>query len=583
LPNPSRLTSLPEDFDVTLLGDDSGLPSGPLAALRELVWRRCESDPKFFLRHFWNIIDPSSFGWTLFNLRDYQVEDADWLHDMMGRKRARGIMVKARQLGVTTLAAAMAFWDVYFHPRHPWLLASQGESEAIGTLAERIRAPYDQLPIWMRERGPELLDQNSERLTFSNGSSILSIPATSKAGRSKTVFGVIFDEAAFVQDAEGLFAALDPLTYGPMLMVSTAQGMGNFFHQIWVDGQLPDSGWEARFRPWSAVPDRTQKWYETEKRKYRGREAAWFQEYPATPEESFSKTGRAALPVDLMRTEQDWCDPDFKVNLDLGWGEDDWRSYLSEGEEADNELWVWEKPLVERDETTNKLLRPPNYIVSADIAEGLEHGDRTSIVVYNANTMEEAAAYRGHWPIEDLGELLDRIGRWYHTALILPERNNQGILPIDHLRRHHEYPRMYRVGPLASIPRGDRTPRYGWVTNRATKPLIVHEFIKALRNGHIALHDQRLLEEAQTFISDGKGGFAASGSNYDDHVMGHLIGWKGVLEVGQYPIVWEDHGPRPITFGDLMDLDERDEGAHPMSVPIGGSAPKKGVKSFTWM
>jgi hypothetical protein len=590
-----RLTELPDDFDLQLIGDDSRLPSGELSVLRELAFRRAARDPIWFLESFWHVMDPDTFEWVLFKLRDYQVDDAHWIASLLKKKRARAVTGKARQVGQTTIATSLAFHDTYFMRNHPWLIASQGESEAIGTLAERVKEPYNRLPIWFRERGPDLLDQNSERMTFDNGSSILSIPATGKAGRSKTVYGVLMDEAAFVEDANGLFAALDPLCYGPMFVFSTGNGMGNFFHAKWVDAQLPDSEWEWRFRPWYVVPGRgplrkteegqvTSAWYERERRKYRSNPWQFYQEHPSSPEEMFAKTGRAALPMDLLRDEQCFCAPKWKVNLDLGWDEKnaDWRVYV-EMDEADDELWVWEKPMVERDPQTGRLLRPPNYVIAADIAEGLEHGDRTSITVWNANTLECVATYRGHWPIEDLGELLNRIGRWYHDALLLPERNNQGILPIDHLRRHHEYPRMYRIGPLAAIPSGDKTRRYGWVTNKATKPLIVHEFTKALRDGEMLLHDQRFLEEAATFIADGKGGFSASGSNFDDHIMGHLIGWKGVLEVGQYPIVWEDHSTRPITFGDVMGLGEEDDTPHPMAVPIGGSPVREGTKSWTWV
>jgi hypothetical protein len=585
-----RLTALPDDFDLAVIADDSSLPSGSLNALRELAWRKAAKEPIWFLEQLWHVLDVDTFEWVLFKLRDYQREDAEWMAELMGKRRARAIIGKARQIGVTTEAVSLAFHDVFFRKNHPWLIASQGESEAMGTLAERVKEPYNRLPVWFRERGPALKDQNAERMTFDNGSSIVSIPATGKAGRSKSVYGVLLDEAAWVDNAAELFGSLDSLCYGPMLIFSTGNGMGNFFNVKWADAQRNDSEFECRFHPWWVVPGRgplriledgsiTSAWYEREKRKYRGREWEFYQENPASPDEMFAKTGRAALPIDLLQKEMDWREPEYRVNLDAGWDQksEAWGEFLTDGVEADNELWVWELPLAERDER-GRVTRVPNYVMAADPAEGLAHGDRTSIVVYNANTMEEAAAYRGHYPIEDLGEILALIGRWYYNALALPERNNQGILPIDHLRRLWHYPRIYRVGPLASIPHGDRTPRLGWITNKATKFLLINEFVKALKNGHIMLHDTRFLEEAQTFIADGKGGFSAAGTAYDDHVMGHMIGWKGVLEVGQYPTIFHDDKPKGVTFGQLFA--KRSIEPDLLGAPIGGQPKEKEILSW---
>jgi hypothetical protein len=199
----------------------------------------------------------------------------------------------------------------------------------------------------------------------------------------------------------------------------------------------------------------------------------------------------------------------------------------------------------------------------------------------NANTLEEAASYRGYWPIEDMGELLNYMGRWYYNALLLPERNNQGLLPIEQLRKDSRYPRMFRMGSLAKIPTGSRTPRYGWITSSGTKPKMVHEFIKALRDGTLLLHDRRFLEEAATFIRTDKGGFAASGSNFDDHVMSHLGAYQGVMEVGQYPVIYEDRTIKPVTWGDVLSWDEElDAPIDPMSVPIGNRPRQPANKSW---
>ncbi len=582
---------LPDDFDVATIGDDSTLPSDTLEILRELAWRKCEEDPIWFVENFWHVIDPNEMKWVKFVLRDYQIDDAEWIVDSFSKERVRKLVLKARQIGWTTMGCAFSFHNAWFNQNHPWLIASQTEDDAKDTLRERVKDPYNLLPLWMRERGPAVTDQNSERMTFDNGSSILSIPATSRAGRSKVVYGVLLDEFAFTgTEAEGLLGALDPLCYGPMIVFSTAFGMGNPFHSLWVESQKHDAEWEGRFRSWSVVPSRDKKWYDREKRKYRGRIWQFYQEYPSTPEEAFAKTGRTALPMDLLRDEQQWHDPHLKLDLGLvdlqiptvfqesasfTVGETGFTEY----EERDHELWIFEEPLVERAKD-GKLLRKPNYTIACDVAEGLTHGDRTSITVWNANTWEVVATYLGYYPVEDLADLLYWLGETYHWALIGPERNNHGLVPIDRLRRLR-YPRLYRMDFIGQQVRGDRTPRYGFHTNKATKPKMVNDFVKALRDGIVLVHDSRFLAEASVFVSDGKGGYAASEGNHDDHVISHLIGWQLCQDVGSYPIVYQDDAPFQLTFGAIKRAMDPNRGRlGGLSDRIGQKPVETGTESF---
>ncbi len=572
------ITQIPDDFDVSTVGDKSTLPADLLGALREAVWRKCLAQPLWWVENFWHVIDPQTMQWVLFHLRDYQRDDGEWFVEAMGEKRQRRLVLKARQIGWTTLAAALVMWDVLFHENHPWLIASQTEGDAQSTLLTRLKDPYSRLPRWFRDRAPTLTNDNMESMDFDNGSSVLSIPATSKAGRSKVAFGVLLDEAAFADNAEGLYGGLDPLCYGPMFVFSTANGMGNFFHEQWVESTLPDSQWDGRFRPWDVVPGRDQTWYEREKRKYRGRDWLFYQEYPSTPEEAFAKTGRTVFNVEQLREEQDFREPEYRFDLIM---DEDFESPLDHGEEAEHELWVWELPTVERDDT-GRPLRPPNYVVGADVAEGLEHGDRTSIDILDANTGEQVASYLGHYPVEMLGALLERLGRFYYDALLLPERNNQGILPITDLQRNH-YPRIWRMGPLASIPKGDKTPRYGWHTNPATKPKAVGELLRALASGGALLRDSRFLREAQTFIYDSKGGMNASYGNHDDKIMSTVIAYQGALHVGSYPITWYDDKEYPTTVGELAALHEQLKKPQdsPLDTPIGRTSGEGVTDSFT--
>ncbi len=531
---------------------------------RELEWRKCEKSLLYFISTYW-FVETVGKGYAAMQPFEYQVGDIEWLEENH-RKGDEGIdtrnnVLKARQIGWTTMAGAMEFWSAFFHPYHAWLMVSTSEDEAKDTLNTKIKIPMSYLPKWMLDRGPRLTVETQEQIEWDNGSRIIVVPSTSRSGRGKAMFGVSIDEAAFMEDPEGVYAALDPLCYGPMYMFSTANGMGNFFHETWVDSLKADSEWVSRFHPWMARPDRDEAWYERKKRQYRTKPHLLAQEYPTNPEEAFLKSGRTALSVEQLRAKESWCPPEVRYDVStimLGAQRNSSVSAvlaeaeIPDGDERPFELHVWQHPYLERDET-GRLSRDPNFVIGVDVAEGLEYGDYTAVSVIDANYSEVVATFKGHMAVEDLGPFVEWLGYWYYTALLGPERNNMGLVPLTYLKQAR-YPRLHRMEPLAQAGSNRRTPRYGWHTNKATKPKMVADFNKAVADDALLLHDRRFLEESYTFLADGKGGFNANPPNHDDLVDAHLIAWQLALAVGEYPVVWVDPTPGPLTFDEVFQV-----------------------------
>jgi len=548
---------------------------------RELKWRRWSIDPVAFLTELW-YINQVGKGYANIELWDHQGEMLDTMIDI---HNTAGYLVclKARQIGMTTLATGLAFWSAFFHSDRPWLMVSVGEKEAADTLSTKFVQPYLRLPEWVKKRGPKIVADTQELFSFDNGSSMLAVPTTSKAGRSKAVFGVLLDESAFAENAEEVFAAVDPMTYGPIFVFSTANGMGNWFHGTWLDSQVPGSIWESMFYPWTVVPGRDQDWYDERRMVYRGRDHLMFQEFPANPGEAFLKSGRTAFDVEQLQAVHDWKEPEFKLDLTiLNTLDADSvaASRFPPDELRDLELWVWEEPKIVRHEN-GVVKQQPNYVVAVDVAEGLEHGDFSTISVRDANTNHQVAAAKCHIPIYNLGAAVEAVGYWYHSALVVVERNNFGLVPLQHLQQH-AYPRLYRMDSIAQQKRGDRTPRYGWHTNSVSKPKMVNDMNLAFANDHIEMHDQRFLAETTTFIANGKGGFEAADPNHDDLVMSEMIAQQGVLDVGEYPITWIDDEPGPMTLGELFDQDiAPDSAGAALATPLGDRPFARGViRSF---
>lgn len=545
------------------------------------------SDFEHFYFNYWHIEHPPGSETPGFNLpsrdREYQIEECKRLqeaHDA-GRK-TWDVRLKARQIGYTTLTLAMAAWCAKFHPGHSWLYLSQDEDSANDAIRFNIKPALDRLPDWLKERGGQPKGDRVDRVIFVHTDAkgkvvetpIISLSTTGNTGRSRRTFGAILDEAARNAEYGAAFNSVDKMTYGPIFVFSTANGMGNWFHNIWLDSQRDDSVWRSGFWPWWVVPGRSEEWYEEQKRAHRDQLHEFYAEYPATPEEAFAKSGLPAFSAELLEG-QHFCEAPYKYIWDMA--DRKWVEF--EGDETPLDalvLNVWQKPWT-KSEANSHGFATPNYVLGCDPAEGLAHGDFTVFKVINTNTGEEAAAFRGKPDLDDLADMLYATGRMYQNALIGIEANAAGIKPIEDLR-HKKYPRQYRGQKFLTPGRG-RQKRYGYNTNKHTKAKMIGDMAEALKKGEVLLHDPNFRTEAQTFVSNGKGSFEAVKGKNDDVVMATLITWAMHLEAPDYPYVEPTEPPPKGSFEDLygtleeiLEYLERIDGQEAPIRPVGTGA-----------
>lgn len=511
---------------------------------QELAWRAAEKDIELFLSKCWNITLPGAppaplVPWEAQKkvLKEYAEHE-------------RVLSLKARQIGWTTITTAFVGHDIIFSQFHPWLFVSRTGGAAIKNLL-MVANGLRRLPRWMQERIK--FDEwkiTQDFIETAHGSWVESIAATGGTGRGEAVYGVMWDEAAFAEAAEGMYAALEPLTYGKFFVLSTANGMGNWFHAKWVDSNLPGATWQPVFFPWNARITRDEVWYEKKKRDYRGQPWLFYQEYPANPEEAFAKSGRTAIDANLL-DEYDWAETWER----LGW---DGSAFTQPLDQYDEEHYlfidVYERPTVERHPVHGYALRAPNYVIFCDVAQGLEHGDYTAIVVYNANTGACAARVRTHYNLEGIPEVLESLGSWYHNALVAVEREYQGFFVNHTLAKVLGYPRVYRMAQLNKRQTTERTDVYGWSTNMSTKPKMVNDALRFLRDHEVDPRDPWFRSECSTFVVDDKGKYGASGGNHDDVVMAHLGAMQLLTEISRFPVVWRDEKTTVITMAEFDEL-----------------------------
>ena len=267
---------------------------GRLSELKhEAEWRNCVKDENYFLENYWSIAHPAH-GRILFGLREAQKEALRRWGD-----NRYSLTLKARQIGWTTLVAAHQFWLAFFHEDQNIIDLSRTEREAV-LLLRKTKYGYKHLPKWMVERGPHQDVEHQQRMAFSNGSQITSMPSASDPARGESATLVVVDEWAFLPNPEEAWASIEPVADvgGRIIGLSTANGSGNFFHNMWTGAVTGNNKFDPMFFPWSASEDRDNSWYEGKKDSMLPWQLA--QEYPTSPEEAFVRSGNPVFDLDSL-------------------------------------------------------------------------------------------------------------------------------------------------------------------------------------------------------------------------------------------------------------------------------------------
>ena len=162
-------------------------------------------------------------------------------HDDRSRFKA---WLKARQIGGSFTATAEPTVDCFLSEQNGkptnWVFFSAGERQALELLekakqwTEAFQLAIDDL-VEDREHSEALL--KSATVTFPGGSRMISLPANPNTARGYSGH-VLFDEFAFLEDADAMWRATFPIISNPLRgalklrVISTPNGRDNKFHEI---------------------------------------------------------------------------------------------------------------------------------------------------------------------------------------------------------------------------------------------------------------------------------------------------------------------------------------------------------------
>lgn len=445
---------------------------------------RSGKDPVYFSNQYAQISHPMH-GLIPFDMYGFQEEA---LRDF---KRHRfNVILKARQLGISTTVAAYVCWLMLFH-RDKNILVVATKLGTAANLVKKSKAIYKNLPTWLRIAAIEIDNRNSFEL--SNGSQVKASATSGDAGRSEALSLLVVDEAAIVEGLDEMWAGLYPTlsTGGTCIALSTPYGVGNWFHKIYSEAEEGKNDFNPIKLPWQVHPDRDAAWFVKETRNMSKREIA--QELEC----NFNASGETVVHGDdLRRILEGVTDPKHKTGFD--------RNY-----------WIWKEPVLGRD-----------YLALADVARG-DGSDYSVCQVIDVQTMEQVAEYQGKITPDMFAPLLVNMATEYNSALLVTENNSLGIGVLSRLaeleynniyysiRSTHEYVDQATAEAIGGVA--------GFTMSMKTRPLVIAKFEEFVRNKLITINSKRLANEIKTFVWH-NGRPQAMRSYNDDLVIATAIG-----------------------------------------------------------
>jgi hypothetical protein len=480
----------------------------------------------------------------------------------------RIMVLKARQLGISTVTAGILFNWCFIHPQTNALIIAH-EAEAAQYLFEKSVNYWNEWPFKPAFNAKHMSQRRLGWVETDSGIRIATARNV-QSGRGRTYHAVHASECAFWDDPETLMVGLSqtiPDQHGTIVIrESTANGVGNWFHGEWLAAQRGESDYTPLFFPWYSHPlyqvkyptltrprlDPTERelfnmgaslahleWRRTAIiNRCHGDPEFFKQEYPSYPDEAFLTTGNNVFPLQKLK---DAYDPKPAGRGFIIANGTEFRFV----EDATGPLSIFKKP--------SSSKRWGDYIVSGDPTH-TTMGDNACIQVLNRRTFEQVAVWHGHCDPMTFGRELAKLGYYYNDALVTTEIEGPGYGTVAVLKEL-SYPRIWHH-VWADRAVGKQHNTLGWSTNYKRKLWAINTLTWLLANDNITIHDIETYQQCQgyTVLPNGELGPALR-SGFDDAVMALAIATVcSMNDVRPEPYLGEER-QRPQNsemFGDPM-------------------------------
>jgi hypothetical protein len=440
--------------------------------------------------------------------------------------KVRAIILKARQMGLSTYTASRVFWKSYFNKYNKSVVMAHDSatSDALFTMSKNV------IQHMAEEFRPEMKKSNAKEIMFEHNDSgyRLYTAGSPEAGRGITPTIAHLSEVAFWLHDEkilaGLFQGISQADGTEVILESTANGVGNSFHRLWKGAVDGTNEYIPIFVPWYLMSEYRRKSPEGFERtteeeilvtRYRldndqlywrrlkvaeGGLDKFKQEYPSNPEEAFIVSGSNVFNVEKLSS---LVPQPILSQMDFNF-----ESQMME-QQKNGSIEIFKYPTFE-----------DSFAIGADVSLGVGK-DYSTAVVMNASR-EVCAVYRNNTiDPSKFGDLLFYLGRYYNNALLAVESNSMGIATLNRLTQMG-YVNMYYQTKMANVSKEEGT-RIGWRTTMASKPAIIGFLKNAIEQDDVWIPSRILIGELMNYVADDNGRTNAIVGHNDDTVIALAI------------------------------------------------------------
>lgn len=464
------------------------------------------------------------------------------------------VILKSRQLGFTTLISLYFLDQIIFKPNTEALQIAHTLKDANEIFNRKIVYAIKNLFPCVKEI-LDISQAKASRQQFSYPDGSVSAISVANSGRSGTFHYVHISELGklaklFLGRAEEIVTGTLPSipVTGQAIIESTAEGASGLFYDIFMNSwkirdTITPALSKAHFMPvfynWAWDTEEIERaaedgiitvdqmeeceinWREyQEENQLDAKQMSFYylkyinankdidklhQEFPTHPMEAFLSSGSPYFNSRKAAAFIDRCTEDYQRY-----------SFINNEFVKDDrgDLYIYHEPKFGK-----------NYVIGADVAEGLLDGDYTVAMVVGYDKQIKAM-YHGHIEPDEFARLVEALGKRYNTALLAVEFNKDGNWVNTELR-HRNYPNMYMRTVVDDVTK-EVTRSYGWLTSKKTRDFMLGEAKKHF-NSTDMIDCKPLLHEILTFVRDKRGKPQAAVGSHDDIV----ISWSIALAVLQ--------------------------------------------------
>jgi hypothetical protein len=523
------------------------------------------ANPRTFVENFCYITTKDG-KFELFKLNYPQTKLMDLVEKGLREKKPIRIRVlKARQMGFSTLISALGFWWAAMNENSAYAVVAHKDSSA-SSIFEKNKIFYDNLPKALK---PQTNRFNSERISFSidGGGGLRSKIFFGTAGggelfRGETILFLHKSEIAFWEDKTGTLKkslnATVPYTPFTCIIEETTANGYNEFKDAWDRSVRGDDDYDALFVGWNEMKEyavtppvnleltdkelQLQMDYDLTDAQifwrrikinndYDGNELWFQQEYPLTPEEAFIASGSGVFDSDTIR-----------------------KGYLStsapiaykdiESEPIKERLMIWEHPEEVEEVEHNQLVRfsedkqsyeyydgdiemsrikvHANYTVAVDTS-GLGADFNQVVVWHNIKKVMVARIGIKNISEERLAKVVVEVAKYYYNALVAAEVNYSHAI-YDYIL-DLGYKNCYYTENTSRIDKMQNNRELGFKTTKLTKAPIISALRALLNENAGAIPDKQFWYETEYYVLQdvSSNRMNAVSGHHDDIIMANAI------------------------------------------------------------